>query len=122
MSKVTLLALVAAFGVALAPMASAQSAVNELGQTIYPADLAGVDLASIPAEDLVQLVDNPGLTPEALELVSAEVAARGGLAGLSGTLGLTATNFAALVPAVATIFIAALAAGGDGPSGTSDTQ
>lgn len=122
MFKVTLPALVAAFGVALAPMASAQATVNEFGQTIYPANLAGVDMAAIPASDLCQLVDNPGLTPEALALVDAEVEARGGLVCDPLLIGLTATNFAGLVPAAATVLLAAIAAGGDGPLGTPDTQ
>lgn len=123
MSKVTVFSLVVAFGVALAPMAFAQSSTNEFGQTTYPANLAGVDMASIPATDLCQLDGNAGLTAEALALVDAEILARGLICdAILAPGGLGATNLAGLAPAFATVLIAALAAGGDGPSGTSDTQ
>lgn len=124
MSKATIFSLVAALGVTLAPAAFAQSNTNEFGQTTYPASLAGVDMASVPAGDLCQLDGNAGLTSDALVLVDNEILARGLVCDplLGAPTGLEATNLAGVGVFGATVLIAALAAGGDGPSGTSDTQ
>jgi hypothetical protein len=113
------LALVATIGVTFGSIGYAQAVTDEFGNTTYPANLAGVDMSSVPDSDLLALDGNLGLTPEAQALVAAEIAARGGLDAL--VVGLGATNLAALAPAFATVLIAALAAGGDG-GGTSDTQ